>query len=291
VIQGREVVVFRARSGAARVLDAHCPHLGAHLGHGGEVRGETIRCPFHGFCFEGAEGRCTETGYGTRPPPLARAGAWPVRELGGVVMAFHGPGDPWDLPVLDGEGWTRPQGHGWEFEGRPQEIAENSVDLGHLSVVHGYGAPRVVEAFAFDGPRIRVTLEFRRPLPFFGRLGPAVPVVAAIEQVGLGFAAVHAEVQGVGLQNRFVVTSTSVDERRVALRVTSSVRGPWASLGLRPLRLLDAVLATMTQVSFRKDVSQDVPIWGHKRALERPAIAEGDGPLGKYRSWARQFSL
>ena len=32
---GRDLVLFRNESGQACVLDAHCAHLGAHLGHGG----------------------------------------------------------------------------------------------------------------------------------------------------------------------------------------------------------------------------------------------------------------
>jgi Rieske 2Fe-2S protein len=49
---GEELVVFRTEAGRAVAMDAYCPHMGAHLGHGGEVRGETLRCPFHGFCFD-----------------------------------------------------------------------------------------------------------------------------------------------------------------------------------------------------------------------------------------------
>ena len=55
---GEELVLFRTRSGQARVLDAFCAHLGAHLGHGGRVMGETLRCPFHGWQYDGASGRC-----------------------------------------------------------------------------------------------------------------------------------------------------------------------------------------------------------------------------------------
>ncbi|NRA09648.1 MAG: Rieske 2Fe-2S domain-containing protein, partial [Myxococcales bacterium] len=54
---GRDLVLFRTESGEAIVLDAHCPHLGAHLGHGGQVVGESIRCPFHAWRF-GSDGRC-----------------------------------------------------------------------------------------------------------------------------------------------------------------------------------------------------------------------------------------
>ena len=36
----REIVVFRTESGTVCAAEAYCPHLGAHLGHGGEVCGE-----------------------------------------------------------------------------------------------------------------------------------------------------------------------------------------------------------------------------------------------------------
>ena len=38
---GQDLVVFRTESGKAGVFDAYCPHLGAHLGVGGKVEGET----------------------------------------------------------------------------------------------------------------------------------------------------------------------------------------------------------------------------------------------------------
>ena len=49
----QQLVVFRDESGRAAVLDAFCPHLGAHFGHGGSVAGSRIRCPFHAWEFDG----------------------------------------------------------------------------------------------------------------------------------------------------------------------------------------------------------------------------------------------
>lgn len=43
--------------GELRVFDAFCPHQGAHLGHGGSLDDDCLRCPFHGFHFD-PEGRC-----------------------------------------------------------------------------------------------------------------------------------------------------------------------------------------------------------------------------------------
>ena len=38
---GKELVAFQTESGAISVLDAHCPHQGAHLGYGGTIKGES----------------------------------------------------------------------------------------------------------------------------------------------------------------------------------------------------------------------------------------------------------
>ena len=39
----------------------------------------------------------------------------------------------------------------------------------------------------------------------------------------------------------------------------------------------------------RRDVEQDLRILDHKRFVERPALAAGDGQFGRFRTWTRQF--
>ena len=48
----RHLVAWRDMLGQAHVMDAFCPHLGAHLGHGGAVEECEIKCPFHGWKFD-----------------------------------------------------------------------------------------------------------------------------------------------------------------------------------------------------------------------------------------------
>ncbi len=107
----QELVIFRTRSGTAVVLDAYCPHLGAHLGYGGKVVGDTLRCPFHAWRYD-STGQCIEIPYAVRIPPKARIPTWPVVEKNGFIMVwYHGKGEPpaWeipDIPEYGDEGWT-----------------------------------------------------------------------------------------------------------------------------------------------------------------------------------------
>ena len=59
---GTYLVAFRGSDGKAAVLHAFCPHMGAHLGAGGVVVGNLLRCPFHGWAFD-AQGAVREVPY------------------------------------------------------------------------------------------------------------------------------------------------------------------------------------------------------------------------------------
>ncbi|HKU43426.1 MAG TPA: hypothetical protein VJR89_34930, partial [Polyangiales bacterium] len=63
--------------------------------------------------------------------------------------------------------------------------------------------------------------------------------------------------------------------------------GPW--LGRLPAAWIERVLGRIVFRGFLGDVRQDLPIWSNKIYLQPAALAEGDGPVGRYRSWARQF--
>ncbi len=62
-ILGLNLVAWRGNSGKSYVADAYCPHLGAHLGVGGKVSGECIKCPFHGWAFHGTDGKLMNIPY------------------------------------------------------------------------------------------------------------------------------------------------------------------------------------------------------------------------------------
>ena len=97
---GKDLVLYRTESGEAVLLDAHCPHLGAHLGHGGKVKGENIECPFHAWQFS-TEGKCVNVPYAKHQPRKAEIPCWHVKVVAGLVMAWHEPNGAapmWEIP-------------------------------------------------------------------------------------------------------------------------------------------------------------------------------------------------
>ena len=287
-LAGHELVVFRTREGQAAVLDAHCPHMGAHLGHGGTVEGGTIRCPFHGFCFD-TGGVCVKTGYGTKPPPKARLRTWPLLERQGALLVFFDPagGAPtWEVPAVDLAGWTPLRHHDFELHSHPQEIAENSVDLGHFRHIHGY--EDIVEEASLEtsGPYLHARYRFRRRRRAVGSFRD-ISVSIEIHQHGLGYAFVEARTS-VGMLGRQLVMARPTDGDRIVLHIGNSIRRADRRsplLSLIPTRWL----AALAFAEFRRDVEQDLVIWNNKRHITPPALALGDGPVGAYRKWARQF--
>ncbi len=280
---GRELVLFRTDAGVAHAVDAYCPHLGAHLAEGGTVRGETLQCPFHGFCFDG-DGRCVATGYGTRPPPRAQLGSWPLREQQGVLLVHHdhlGRAPSWEVPDHETDGWTPLAHRSFEIEGHPQETTENGVDVGHFQRVHGFLAATQQNPLTLDGPRLfigyRMTMRGLR-------------AEFDIGVHGLGYSIVETRFPELGVLTRQLILATPLDGKKIALRIALRV-APVGPNALSPaLRQLFArVVSRVAMEVFAHDVRSDFPIWRHKIHQPRPALAQGDGPIGEYRRWCRQF--
>jgi nitrite reductase/ring-hydroxylating ferredoxin subunit len=291
-----DIVLYRTATGEPRATVAHCPHLGAHLGHCGSVEGETLRCEFHGFRFDGA-GTCVATGYGKRPPPAARLGVKEVRERNGVLLVYHDPsGLPptWEVPELDLAGWSLPTYRRLSFRGHPQETTENSVDLGHFAVVHGYSEVEAVREPVIDGPYLNARYTVRRGMGPLTRFGARFRIQLDVHVHGLGCSFVEVDIPAYGLRTRHLVLVTPTDAGHVDMRLGLCVKEPDAgSLGplaaLLPRRRIADALGRVLYRPFENDVLQDVPFWENKRYVPRPAIAAGDGPIALYRRWASQF--
>ncbi len=283
---GRELVLYRTAAGVAQVADAYCPHLGAYLPDGC-VRGERLRCPFHGFEF-GLDGACVATPYpGGRPPAKARLALVPVLEKYGFVFAYHDPdgrSPTWQVPDLPLEGFTPFLAKSFRFRGHPQEVSENSSDLGHFGPVHGYKSVEILGDVAVEGHVLRSRYAVERGFDFTGLPIPgSTRLEFTAELHGLGYSVVHAEFPEIALYTWLLVLPTPVDAENVHLRVAAAMK-PFP-LPSRAMRLVQKLVLE----SFARDVSDDIPLWSRKRYVARPQLAPGDGPIAAYRRYAEQF--
>ena len=296
-LAGRDVVLFRTETGVLSAIDPYCAHMGAHLGHGGCVKGETVECPFHGFRFD-VTGRCVATSYGTPPPPRARNATWPSRERHGQILVWHGHAGeaPWfEVPDVDTTGWTEPLFEVAPLRGHPQETSENSVDMGHLSIVHGYADIKILRELRCEPGYLSVQYSMTRPyIPGFAHLG-RIYAEFFIHVYGLGYSRVEVWVPELGLRSRHMVFATPVERERLALHLGFQIekyktldRLPRAVRRV-PMGLFHRALLHAGMASYVHDVKQDFAIWQNKRYVHPPQLAVGDGPVGAYRRWCKQF--
>jgi nitrite reductase/ring-hydroxylating ferredoxin subunit len=296
LFMGKEVVLFRTQKGEAALMDAYCPHLGAHLGKGGTIEGETIRCPFHGFKFN-TEGTCTETGYGTKPSPKCKAFSYALQEKNHVILAYYhhdNEAPNWEVPPTDWVDWTSLATHTFELTSHPQETSENSVDIGHFSIVHGYSSVDIIEDLRTEGPYLTSTYTMQRSAGFLGS-GKMLTAIFKVQVHGLGYSFVETQVPTFNLQTRHLILSTPIDGEKVFLRVATAINKKLSPskinvlLTFFPKTPLAYLIRNATMQGFKHDVGQDFDIWQNKIYVAPPPLSKGDGPVAQYRVWAKQF--
>lgn len=292
---GKDLVIFRTKSGVLSVVDAYCPHMGAHFGHGGDVVGETIRCPFHYFCFD-TKGTCTETGYDTKPPAKAVLKTYHFKEVNGFIIVWHSitnEAPHWFVPEYDNNDWSEVMTADFPLNSHPQETTENSVDVGHFGVVHKYSNVHDLKELTAEGPYLNASYGFNRPGGIFNNAG--IKAQINIHVHGLGYSFVEVKVPEFDLYTRQYVFPTPVADGKIILKIGMSVKkitkpsrlNPF--LAIVPKSIVNKLVLKKAFAEYVHDVSQDFDVWQNKIFIENPALAKGDGPIGKYRQWARQF--
>jgi phenylpropionate dioxygenase-like ring-hydroxylating dioxygenase large terminal subunit len=262
---GTDVVLFRGDDGEPRMVEAYCAHLGAHLGAGGRVEDGCIRCPFHGWRYDGDTGRCNEIPYGEmdKIPSQARIRAFPCLERNRMIWAWHHgeQQDPFydvpSVPELDDDEWLPYELVTFDVATCCQEMAENNVDFAHFMYVHGTDAIPDDE-FHIDGV-------YKRTIGADGNF--------VREGFGLGLGVLR--IKG---YTTFISSTTPIDEEHLTVRwifTAPKANGP------------DAARAAAT--NFSAGVSQDLPIWENKRYVARPVVTKNEKKLLEQRQWALQF--
>ena len=275
---GEQLVLYRTESGELHLLDAFCPHLGAHLGHGGKIKGEEIECPFHAWRFNG-QGKCTAVPYAKRIPAKAAIRPWHLAERNGQIYAWHDVDgrEPFfeipDVPEFTSDEFSDQVRREWKFRTHNQEMAENVVDSAHFKYVHGteYQPATRIE---HEGPLLHMVS------PLIVKVaGNEIPGQVESHTYGFGFAVTRFT----GMAETLVTGNvTPIDDEYVHVRFTFTVRkmgGHDVTKGIGR--------AFVKEIS--RQLEEDAPIWENKVYHPVPTLCDGDGPVGLFRRWTKQF--
>ncbi|MCS5543363.1 MAG: Rieske (2Fe-2S) protein [SAR86 cluster bacterium] len=292
----REIVLFRTEEGLPVAISPFCPHLGAHLGKGGKVEGESIQCPFHGWCWDGS-GKCTKVPYAENIPKAALKpvlGTYQVEETNGVIMCWYDEQDRspyFDVPSFSefnspNKEWGKLHTFEYKIGTCLQEIAENDVDQAHFPTVHrspslpetdtkqeGIYRRTVAETLMDPSNNESVSKEYRdtykdKFVTTFTReswgLGTVLLRMNNLPPSGGQFVMLNVS-SPVDLENSIL---------RWQMRVTKDIEDEVGSA------IIDGIA---------NGLYDDIPIWENKRYKENPLLCDGDGPINKFRTWVNQF--
>lgn len=156
-ILGEDLVLFRDGEGRPGLIQRTCPHRGTSLDLG-RIESRGIACCYHGWLFDVA-GKCLEMP--AEPADSAfkdkvTITAYPVREMGGLLWAYMGPGALPTLPryhVFAREDGVRAVENFGLWPANWLQICENSVDQAHTGILHGGGGGERSDIWGTELPR------------------------------------------------------------------------------------------------------------------------------------------
>ena len=296
--QSHDLVVYRPASGSrAVVLDAYCPHLGAHLAYGGKVSGDCIDCPFHGWRFN-SDGKCTLIPYAAKVPDVARTTAWPVEEADQSVLVWYDadglPPPQRSVRSLSGGGAGRCVG--WlsmEVGGHAREVMEAFIDRASVDADGLYGG--------FLNARWRRLTPWRETADGEGRLNVQLSVSAAgrqlyaltgeLQLLSPVYACLQLRVAGSADVTHFLflslLPSAPFVHTLTAALYTAYTFNPLRALASR-LLLLHPLLAVVQRQCTMASAKGEVAGGGGADRLDDSGA--GDGPLLAYRRWYDGFT-
>ena len=289
---GKELVLFRTEKGIPYVFDAYCSHLGAHLGYGGKVKGESIQCPFHEWCYD-SNGKCIATPHTNRQPPNTKVQKWLTRENNGVIMVYHhSEGEPptWEIPDLSeyAQGMSFRKVKQWKVRTHAQEIGENGCDLSHIMIVHDLASmafPPRSEGVEFDGVVVthHMSSGFIPPSNATWLLGDIMHGKFVLKNYGLGCQFASMSLKGkLNFQLVSITWITPINEEYCNVCFMFAI----PSFFKNPLAYATCMASSKDGAS---QIERDFSILENKVYRGTELLYSEDGPIGEFRQWARQF--
>jgi nitrite reductase/ring-hydroxylating ferredoxin subunit len=297
----RDLVLWRGYDGTVHCQEAHCLHLGAHLGYGGEVRkvrgGSTVQCPFHGWSYD-ADGNLA----GQIGPPRPTAGlclpTYRTIERDGVVLLWNGDGEPdHRLPDLyEFYGLSRQDfftvAHRLHMPFPAKYFAENICDAMHFAVAHG--AAEWGEAIALEETATMIRIENRlhnfrpwytwRNLARLYRRGELLnmltPVRGSLFSTSYGATVHFTHIDNTGRWGDHLVCWTPTEADAHHFFAIDMVPRPRPRIAEPLLRRL---IAAALRVGLYSTAVQDAAVLTHRAERPRPPYARFDKGLIAFR--------
>lgn len=141
-LHGKNLVLFRTRSGVAGCLEDYCPHRRMKLSLG-QVAGETLRCKYHGWTYD-----CQGHGESPGTPKLhARASHFDVIERHGAIWVKP-PDAQAEMPQFDIDGYYNICNLAHKTRAPLELVVDNFCEIEHTPTTHaffGYPLERMQE--------------------------------------------------------------------------------------------------------------------------------------------------
>jgi len=268
----KHLLLLRAGS-TVRAFDAHCPHRGAHLAHGGRLEAGGIICPYHGYTV-GLEAH-------HRGPFRVREYA--VTSAGGMLFVRLSPDRD--------NGWPEFAAHlsenyhlitGFELRVRASmaTVIENAFDRRHFEQVHKV---RTTEFLVHYGDQGQLIVESTFLIPSARQNSEGTrktPYRAIVFSPGLAF------VELLGDQPYGVVTGATDDaDGECVVRITLSL--PRAAFGKRPPK---AFYEHLLQHA-RRGLEEDATIWNTLATDAAPLWMKEDAPTQEFLRFCKGFEI
>jgi hypothetical protein len=196
-----------------------------------------------------------------------------------MIMAWHhldGAPPAWEVPAVSefgSEEWTAYDFRRWKIKTHNQEMAENAVDSAHFHYVHGT-VEMPSSTAEQQGHVLHVVSETMMRTPM-GKTKGSVEVHAH----GFGFTLTR--FRGI-VETLLVSSATAIDDDYVDVRFAFTVKK-------LPHKDVTKTVGKAFIGEIDRQLAQDIPIWENKIYVNPPLLVDGDGPIGIFRRWARQF--
>lgn len=137
-----EIVLWRDREGVPHAIADKCIHRSVPLS-AGVVDADWVRCPFHGWAYNG-EGKCTLIPSNGPDAPIAknaRTRSYPIEERGGYIWVYTGRAPAEERralvipPELTESEWIAGRTYD-DIEANYTRVIEQSIDIAHIPWVH-----------------------------------------------------------------------------------------------------------------------------------------------------------